>query len=158
MRRRTRSRSPGRSGTASLTIPLGHVADGCDDVGISGAPADVAAHPLGDFGIGQGRRGRDIRRDVAWPACPVLGEHGHGGADLAGRAISALQSIMAHESGLHWMQSIFTGEALDRGDLGSIMHYRERQAAVDALPVDDDRAGAALSLVAALLRAGQSKM
>src|SRR2546427_595114 len=42
MRRRTRFRSPVRSGTASLTAPLGHLADGGNDVGIRGAPADVA--------------------------------------------------------------------------------------------------------------------
>jgi hypothetical protein len=38
------------------------------------------------------------------------------------------------------------------------MHHGERQAAVDALSVDDHRAGAALSLVAALLRTGQPEM
>ena len=43
------------------------------------------------------------------------------------------------------------GQALDGRDLGTIMHHRKREAAVDALPVDDDRAGAALPLVAALL-------
>src|SRR5215469_16049653 len=95
---------------------------------------------------------------MAWPACPVLGEHRYGGADLAGRAIPTLQAIMAHERGLHRMESVLLGQALDGGDLVTIMHHRERQAAIDALSVDDDRAGAALSLVAALLRAGQPEI
>jgi len=38
------------------------------------------------------------------------------------------------------------------------MHDRERQTTIDALSIDDDRAGAALPLVAALLRAGQPEM
>ena len=38
------------------------------------------------------------------------------------------------------------------------MHHRQRQTAIDALAIDDDRADAALSLVAALLRAGQRAM
>src|SRR3954462_4882165 len=98
MRRRTRSRSPVRSETASLALPLRHLADGCDDVGISGAPADIAAHPLGDFGIGQGGCGRDIRRRIAGPARPVFGDERDSGADLTGCAVPALKSIMAHES------------------------------------------------------------
>src|SRR5262245_12114963 len=158
MRRRTRSRSPVRSETASLTVPLGHFADGCDDVGIGGAPADVAAHPFGDFGIGQGRRGRDIRRRVARPACLVFGEERDGRANLAGRAVPALESIMAHESGLHGMQRALLCQTFDGGDLVAVMHHRECQAAIDALSIDDDRAGAALSLVAALLRTGQREM
>src|SRR5262249_13108071 len=155
MRRRRRSRPPVRSGTASLTVPLGHFADGCNDVGVSGAPADVAAHALGDFGMGQGRRGRDIRCRIAGPPRLVFGKERDGGADLAGRAVPALEPIMAHERGLHRMESALFGQALDGGDLVAIMHYRERQTAIDALSIDDDRAGAALSLVAALLRSGQ---
>src|SRR5215470_15556560 len=158
MRRRRRRPSPGRSGTASLRVPLGHFADGGNDVGVSGAPADVAAHPFGDFGMGQGRRGRDLRRRIAGPAGPLFGEERDGGADLAGRAVPALEPVMAHESGLHRMESALFGQALDGGDLVAIMHYRERQTAIDALSIDDDRAGAALSLVAALLRTGQREM
>src|SRR5205823_14538441 len=56
------------------------------------------------------------------------------------------------------MQNALLGQPLDGGDLRAIMHHRECQTAVDALSVDDDRAGAALSLVAALLRAGQREM
>src|SRR5262252_8645602 len=158
MRRRTRSRSPVRSETASLTVPLGHFADGCDDVGIGGAPADVAAHPFGDFGIGQGRSGCDIRRRVARPACLVFGEERDGRTNLAGRAVPALESIMAYESGLHGMQRALLCQTFDGGDLVAVMHHRECQAAIDALSIDDDRAGAALSLVAALLRTGQREM
>src|SRR5919201_6918436 len=138
MRRRMRSRSPVRSGTVSLTVPLAHLADGGNDVRVSGAPADVAAHPLGDLGIGQRRRGFDIRRDIAGPARIVFGEQRDGGADLPGGAVAALESIMTYERGLHRMQSSLVGQALDRGDLVAVMHYRERQAAVDALSIDED--------------------
>src|SRR5262249_42611323 len=158
MRRRMRSCLPVRSGTASLAPPLGHLADGCDDVGVSGAPADIAAHPLGDLGIGQDGRSRNIRRRIAGPTLSVFGDERDGGAELAGRTVPALESVMAHERGLHRMQNALVGQSLDGGDLGTVMHYRERQAAVDALAVDDDRAGAALSLIAALLRASQSEM
>ena len=63
-----------------------------------------------------------------------------------------------HECGLHGMQIAVLCQTLDGGDLVAGMHHRERQAAVDALSVDDHRAGAALSLVAALLRTGQPEM
>src|SRR5919197_6726084 len=105
MRRRTRSRSPVRTGTASLTAPLAHLADGGNDVGVSGTSADVAAHPLGDLGMGQRRRGRDIRRHVAGPARVVFGQERDGGADLAGGTVAALEAIMAHKGGLHRIES-----------------------------------------------------
>src|SRR5436305_11056646 len=90
---------------------------------------------------------------VTGPAFSVFGKERDGGADLAGRAVPALESIMAYERGLHRVQNALFGQTLDGGDLVAIMHHRECQTAVDALSVDDDRAGAALSLVAALLRA-----
>ena len=49
-------------------------------------------------------------------------------------------------------------QTLDGRDFVARMHYGERQAAVDALSIDDHRAGAALALVAALLRPGQPEM
>src|SRR6516225_8919076 len=100
-----RSRLPARSGTDSLTALLGHFANSCDDVRVSGAPTDVAAHPLGDFGIGQSRCGRDIRRRIAGPAGSVFVEERDGGADLPGCAVAALKSVMPHEGGLHRVQN-----------------------------------------------------
>ena len=65
---------------------------------------------------------------------------------------------MTHKCGLHWMEIAVFFKTLDGRDLIARMHHGERQAAVDALSVDDDGAGAALSLVAALLRTGQAEM
>src|SRR6267142_1922170 len=158
MRRRTRYRSPDCSGTVSLAIPFGDFADGGDDVGVSGAAANIAAHAFGDFGIGEGRHGGDIHRRPAWPARLVLGDECDSRADLAGRAVPALESVMTDERGLHRMERAVLCQAFDGGDLVAVMHHRERQAALDALAVHEDGAGAALSLVAALLRAGQRDM
>src|SRR5215813_6761932 len=102
---------------------------------------------------GSVRAGAVATADVATaPACLVFGEERDGRANLAGRAVPALESIMAHESGLHGMQRALLCQTFDGGDLVAVMHHRECQAAIDALSIDDDRAGAALSLVAALIR------
>ena len=65
---------------------------------------------------------------------------------------------MAYKCGLHRVQDAVFFQTLYGHDLVACMHHGERQAAVDALSVDDDGAGAALSLVAALLRTGQAEM
>ena len=49
-------------------------------------------------------------------------------------------------------------EPLDRGDLRAVVGDREREAAVGAPPVDQDRARAALAVVAALLGAGEAEV
>ena len=49
-------------------------------------------------------------------------------------------------------------KALDGGDLGAVLHHRERQARDDAPAVDQHRAGAALAVIATLLGAGQVEM
>jgi hypothetical protein len=85
----------------------------------------------------------------------MLGQDGNGRANLAGRAIPALESVMAHEGGLHRMEVVAFRQAFDGGDVIAGVHHRQRQAAVDALAVDDDRARAALPLVASLLGAGE---
>jgi hypothetical protein len=88
----------------------------------------------------------------------MLGQKGDGRTNLAGRAIPALHSIVAHEGGLHRVEVVTVRQAFDGGDFIVGMHHRKRQAAIDALPVDDHRAGAALSLIASLLRAGEPEM
>ncbi len=50
------------------------------------------------------------------------------------------------------------GESLHGGDPGAVVGDGEQQAAVDAPPVDQDRAGAALAVVAALLGTGQAEV
>src|SRR3984893_4604807 len=158
MRRRMRRRWLVHSETGSWAASLRHLADGGNDVWVSGAPADIAAHALRDLRIGQSWRCRDVSRRITWPACLVLGQHRDRRANLTRGAIAALQSVMAHKCGLHRVEIAVFFQTLDGRDLVARMHHGKRQAAVDALSIDDHRTGAALSLVAALLRAGQAEM
>ena len=58
----------------------------------------------------------------------MFGQQRDGGADLAGGAVAALEAIMAHERGLHRIESALFGQALDGGDLVTVMHHRECQS------------------------------
>src|SRR6266513_4595515 len=87
------------------------------DVGVGRAPTDIATHPLGDLGVGEDRCRRNIRRRVAWPSGLMLGQYGDGRTNLAGRAIPALQSVMAHEGGLHRVEVATVCQAFDGRDL-----------------------------------------
>src|SRR5258707_7429053 len=155
MRKQTRRYWPVRSGTASCASSLGHLTDGGNNVGVSGAPADIAAHALRDLRVGQTRCGRDVRRRIARPARLVFSQQRDRRANLTGGAISALQSIMVHKCRLHWVEIAVFFQTLDGRDFIAGMHHSERQAAIDTLSIDDHRASAALALVAALLRTGQ---
>ena len=79
-------------------------------------------------------------------------------ANLPGRAVAALESIMIDKGPLQWMQRAVFGETLDRCDVRAVLHDREGQARIDPAIVDQNRAGAALAVVAALLRSGQPEM
>ena len=76
-------------------------------------------------------------------------------ADLAGGAVAALEAVVLEEGLLQRVQLVAVGQALDGGDLGAVGGDREHQAGVDAAAVEQDGAGAALAVVAALLGAGQ---
>ena len=89
----------------------------------------------------------------AWPSCDQA-DRAH---DLAGRAEPALEAVMRDERRLHRMQLVALRHALDREDIRAVVADRQRQARIDPPPVDQHRAGAALSAVAALLGAGQIK-
>ena len=75
--------------------------------------------------------------------------------DLAGRAEPALQAIVGEKGLLHRMKPIALRHAFDRQDVGAVVTDRKRKARIDPSSVDDDRAGAALAAVAALLGSGQ---
>src|ERR1700684_415335 len=154
MRKQTRRCWPVRNGTASCVSSLGYVTDSGNNVGVSGTPTNIAAHAFRDLRVGQNRRGRNVRRRITRPARLVFSQQRHRRANLTGRAISALQSVMAHKRRLHWVEIAAFFQTLDGCDLIAGMHHSERQAAVDTLSIDDDRASAALALVAALLRTG----
>ena len=59
---------------------------------------------------------------------------------------------------LYWMQRAVLGQAFDCCDLRAVFHDRERQAGIDPAAIDQNRAGAALAVIAALLRSGQADM
>src|SRR5258705_7633201 len=56
------------------------------------------------------------------------------------------------------MQIVALGKTLDGRDRLSVMHHRKRQTGVDAASVNQHRAGAALAVIAPLLRTGQREM
>src|SRR3954464_11831332 len=158
MRLLMRSRWPFRTGTASWTSSLSDLADGRDDVGVSGAAADIPTHALRDLGVGESWCSCQRCRHVAGPACFVFIQQRNGRADLVGRAVATLQSVMVDEGGLHGMEVVAVGQALDRRDLVAVMHQGEAETAVDPLSIDDNRARAALSLIASLFCPGQREM
>src|SRR4029077_9212139 len=80
-----------------------------------------------------------------------------GAHDLAGRTEAALQAVVSKKRLLHRMQAIPARHAFDREDVGAVVADRERQAGIEPASIDDDRAGAALPAVAALLGTGQMK-
>ena len=117
--------------------------DGLDDPGIGAAAAQIAAHAFADaFGV------------VAGLALADQPDRAH---DLARRAEPALEAVMGDEGGLHRMEPVALGKTLDGQHLGAVQAHRQRKAGIDAPPVDQHRAGAALAAVAALLRSGQDK-
>ena len=65
---------------------------------------------------------------------------------------------MLDEGGLHRVQRFALGQPFDRGQFGAVVHHRQGQAAVDALAIEEHRAGAALAVVTALLGTGQVQL
>jgi len=117
--------------------------DGRHDVGIRAAPADIAAHELADFiGI----------------ASLALGDQAGGGTNLARGAIAALEGIVLDEGLLQWMHRASLRQALDRRDVRAVLHHRQGEAGIDSSAIDQNRAGPALAVIAALLRAGEIEM
>jgi hypothetical protein len=53
------------------------------------------------------------------------------------------------------MKPVTVRHTLDRQNVGAVVTDRKREARIDPPAVDDDRAGAALTAVTALLGAGQ---
>jgi hypothetical protein len=59
---------------------------------------------------------------------------------------------------LQRMQRTIARKALDGGNFGAFLHDSQCQAGIDPPPVDQNGARAALSVIAALLGAGQVEM
>src|SRR2546421_5119100 len=117
---------------------IADLADGSADVGISGAAAEVAAHPLADLRVA---------------GSVSFFKQSNRRHNLTGRAIAALEGIMGKEGALHGMQLRAFGQSLDGRHLMAFAGDRKRQACQDTSPVDPDRACAAGPLVATLLGA-----
>jgi hypothetical protein len=103
-------------------------------------PADVPAHLFAHLVVG-----------LRVP----LREQPDRGADLAGRAVAALERIVLDERGLNRVQLLAFRQAFDRRHLAANNCDREREARVRAAPIEEHGAGATLAVVAPLLGAGQ---
>jgi hypothetical protein len=65
---------------------------------------------------------------------------------------------MLDEGLLQRMQLACLRQAFDGRDLRAVLHHRQGQARIDAPAVEEDGAGAALAVIAALLRPGEVEM
>jgi hypothetical protein len=66
---------------------------------------------------------------------PPFGEHRHGRADLAVRAVAALKSVPVDERPLHRVQLPILRQSFDRLDLPVLVLDGNRQTRIDALAV-----------------------
>src|SRR5688572_3555416 len=125
-----------------------------DDLGIGAAAAEVPAHALADLVVGHlCARPGDVLCRVAGLPRARLGEKADRGADLPRSAVAALEGVVLDEGGLHGVELVALCEAFDGRDLAALQGGGEGQAGQHAPAVDEDSAGPALALVAALLRA-----
>jgi hypothetical protein len=68
-----------------------------------------------------------------------------------------LKCVVIDEGLLQWMQGPVGGEPLDSCDMSAVLHDRESKTGVDPPTLDQDRACAALPVIAALLCSGQTE-
>ena len=116
------------------------ILDRVHDVLITRAATEVPRNPLANLLF------RRLR---------VVVEQIDGGRVHARRAVAALQSVLLPEAFLQWVQLIALGQAFDRHDFGAVRLDREDRAGFGASAVDEHRAGAALTRIAADVRAGE---
>ena len=117
-------------------IDLGEpgVFDRGEDIRVGATTADVAAHEFANFVVA-------VR--------VIFFQQRNRGANLAGRAIAALKSIVLDERGLHRMQFIAIGQPFDRRDLVALVHECEGETRIDPSAIHQNRARAALPVIAA---------
>ncbi len=82
-------------------------------------------------------------------------QHRGSGHDLSGGTDAALVGIVLDEGGLHRVEIARLSQPFNGRNLIALVHGRKGEAGVDAAPVDVHGAGSALTVVAALFRAGQ---
>jgi hypothetical protein len=112
----------------------------CQNVSISAAPADITAHQFFHIIISGTTR---------------LIQQGYRRHDLTGSAITALVSVLFNKCCLHWVKLPWLPDPFDRCDHIVLVHRCKGQARINPAPVDMHRAGAALAMIASLLRARQ---
>jgi hypothetical protein len=117
-----------------------NVLNGCDDVGVGPATADVSAHAFPNI---------SVMRAAGFV------EQSDGGHDLPGRAIAALIGVICEKRRLHWMQRTGLSNAFYGRDLVALVHHSEAQARIHPPSIDVHRTGAALAVVTPFLRAGE---
>src|ERR1017187_3607064 len=120
----------------------GRVLDGLDDLDVTRAAAQMADHSCADIIL--------VR---IW----VFVQQRLGGEDEARRAKSALYAAFLHERFLDLIEIAAGGETFDGLDVLALCFHREIEAGVDRLAVDENRAGAALALLAGTLGPGEAE-
>ena len=115
---------------------------GLNDADITGAAAKVAG---------------ERRTDTRLIAVGLGGEQCVGGHQHARRAETALQSVMTAERSLQRRQRVAVGKTFDRFDAGAVSLHSKHQAAARRLAVDNNGTGAADTVFAANMAAGETK-
>src|SRR4051812_26816557 len=126
----------------AMALPprLRRAAHGLFDPHVAAAAAQVLVHPGRDLGLAR---------------AGVLLQQPDGRHDHARRAVAALERPLFEERRLNRVQLVALGEAFDRPHRLAVGVRDRRAAGERALAVDEDGAGAAPALAAAVLGAGE---
>src|SRR5258708_13801722 len=87
----------------------------------------------------------------ARPAGRHLVQHARRRADLAWRAVAALKGVVLDECLLQRVELVAAGKALGADDLSALVRDGQGEATDRAPAVEQNRAGAALAVITALL-------
>ena len=132
-----------RARTKGSTPLVGGIEYCTYDLVIARAAAQVSSKPVAYFML------RRIGLGV---------EQGFAGHQKTGRADSALQAGMLEKLALQRMQTIRSSDPLDGDDLFTLSLDGQYQTGVDEDPVECDRTGAAVAVVAAFFRTGETEI
>src|SRR5215470_20343126 len=116
---------------------------GLDDRHVAGAAAEISRQHFA-YAIGV--------------AIGLRAEQGMCRCDHAGRAEAALQGMMLAEARLQGRETLILREPFDGDDLTALRLHRQHQAAAHGLAVEEHSAGAANSMLAADMRAGEPQL
>src|SRR5581483_421779 len=114
-----------------------------DDRLVTGAAAEIAGEGVAHVGLG--RRGHAV-------------EQLDGGEDHARRAVAALERMVPRELLLQWMERAVAREALDGCDRVTRGLHTEHEAGARAAAVEEDRARATDTVLAAGVRTGEAAL